>query len=312
MNQIITNKELTNFPEYIFPARNNPELYNYCVQEGQQICNNASIFFCGIARDIGPYLERNILRIHRTGDMFKNYGVFIYENNSTDDTVDILQRYKSDIFNFYSETTSGDDYKRRTDDMYGSFRCEILAKCRNQYLKYLRSISEVYDYICVLDLDLLGGWSYDGISHAIFTMESDQSYGCVSSYGVLSEHTNSRNIDSEADEPNIMYDSLAFRPIGWKMGALHVLHTPVFNRVEAQRGNPPIEVQSNFGGMAIYKYKALIDKEYGSAELEDGHIDPDHVVINWQIFQAGWKIILDPSMIVSYSHHKYSRRTMNS
>jgi hypothetical protein len=83
------------------------------------------------------------------------------------------------------------------------------------------------------------------------------------------------------------------------MIALQAYNFNVFNR-----GDDPIMVESNFGGMSIYKMKTISECYYGAKEWKTGFVDPDHVVFNRQIYG---NIILDPSMIASYSHHRFSK-----
>jgi hypothetical protein len=58
--------------------------------------------------------------------------------------------------------------------------------------------------------------------------------------------------------------------------------------------------------MAIYKKSILNNYQYGSKEWDKGQVDPDHVVLHDAMNKDGYSIVLDPSMIVSYSDHTYS------
>ena len=297
-----------NFPDDIFqPNENKKAIYEYAVKQGDKLCKDKSILFCGIARNVGECLERNILCLHQCGKLFKDYQIFIYENDSSDHTVDILKLNESENFQYVSEHREDQNYRIDLDngvDPWHSKRCEILADCRNKYLEYFKNSR--YDYICVLDLDLKGSWSFDGFKHAIFTLNNNDEYGCVSAYGVLSDSTGNLLLEDNPKEQYIMYDSFAYRPKDWN-GSIHLIRTPMFNRNYFERGDDPVEVASNFGGMSIYKREAIIDCVYGAKEWKEGHVDPDHVVLHRQMRDHNWKIILDPSFIVSYSHHKFSR-----
>lgn len=297
----------TDFPEDIFTAPDNKKaIYNYKLNLGKQICKSKKIIFCGICRDVGEVLERNILRLHRTGRMFEDYHIFLYENDSSDNTVEILQKYKSHKFNFVSTSRKDKDYRQdlsNGNDQWHYNRCKILADCRNYYLEYIKQFSN-FDLLCVVDIDLKGGWSYDGIYHGLYTLYSDEQNCCVSSYGVLTENTNTAHLE-EIDKNNyLMYDSFAFRPVGTE--SLHMLRTPSYNYITFNRGDDPIKVWSNFGGMAFYKLETIKDIQYGAKEWKTGYVDPDHVVFHRQLSKLNYNIILDPSMIVSYSNHKYS------
>ena len=297
-----------NFPDNIFePDTNKKGVYEHSVKRGEELCKNKSILFCGIARNVGTVLQRNILCLHECGKLFKDYQIFIYENDSSDHTVDILKLNESENFQYVSEHREDQNYRIDLDngvDPWHAIRCKILAECRNKYLEYFKNSN--YDYICVLDLDLKGSWSLDGFKHAFFVLNSEDNYGCVSAYGILSDENGNLLLEDNPKEAYIMYDSFAYRPKDW-VGSIHLIRTPMFNKNYFKRGDEPIEVESNFGGMAIYKRDSIIDCVYGSKEWKEGHVDPDHVVLHRQMRDHGWKIVLDPSFIVSYSHHKFSR-----
>jgi hypothetical protein len=297
----------TDFPEYLFePPNHLSGIYSYKLNLGQSMCSTKSIVFCGICRDVEKTIERNIARINRTGALFNKFSVILYENDSKDNTLDIISKYKSESFHVISEKRDDKNYRAdlyNGNDPWHFRRCQILAECRNKYLDKLYKDYSEYDYMCVLDLDLHGGWSYDGISHAIFTLESNKDYACVSAYGVLSEPNNEDLLEMHDPSDYVMYDSLAFRPLVFDKG-IHILRTPAFNKIVFKRGDDPVEVRSNFGGMSIYKIPLLNHHKYGAKQWQDGFVDPDHAILNQKIIDDGNKIILDPSMIVSYSKHK--------
>lgn len=299
----------TNFPDDLFPiSQNINSIHRYQINEGKKIAKNKSIIFCGIARDVGFRLQRNIECIKRTGEGFKKHKTFIYENDSLDSTVEILEKNKSDVFDYVSEMRSDKNYREKIDnreDPWHYNRCIVLAECRNKYIQHINSLEEKYDYICILDLDLKGGWSYDGIYHSIFIIEQEKNIGCVSAYGVLADKSGKHMLEDHHNSDYIMYDSFAFRPLNYDFG-VHLLSTPSFNNLHFNNGQEPIEVCSNFGGMAIYKQDAISGCSYGAKEWREGYVDPDHVVFNRQVRNNGWKVLLNPSMIVSYSNHKFS------
>lgn len=206
-----------------------------------------------------------------------------------------------------SENRSDKNYRNFIDsgeDRWHYNRCKVLSECRNKYIEYTNNNFSHYDYLCVIDLDLRGGWSYDGIKHGIFIINSDDKIGCVSSYGVLSDYHNHYDLESINPSQYLMYDSFAFRPFG--LVGIHMLNTAKYNKLQFFRSEDPINVYSNFGGLAIYKMNAIKDKTYEARQHKDGFVDPDHVLINEKIIKDGYKIILDPSMITSYSNHQYT------
>lgn len=298
----------TDFPEDLF-APQNKAVFDYTVKNGRKIAQNKSIIFCGIVRNVAHCIERNIACVHRTGKMFKDYSIYLYENDSSDNTVQILNRLKNEKLECLSESRKDMDYRNDLDngiDPWHYNRCKILASCRNQYLSKVYSLYNHFDYMCVIDMDIKGGWSYDGFLSGINCLESEDKIACVSSYGIIAEPTNSLRLEDIEKFQYIFYDSFAFRPKNIS-GGIHMLNTSRFNLIKFQRGERPVEVRSNFNGLAIYKISKLNKIEYDAKSWGDGYTDPDHVVFNDKLINNGYKVMLDPSMIVSYSDHKFSR-----
>ena len=296
----------SDFPEELFI--NKSPIYPYKITKGESVCKSKKILFTGIVRNAEKALERNIQCMQRTGSMFNDYHIFIYENDSNDATVDILKNYAGSKFDYISENREDKDYKEKIDsgeDPWHFNRCKVLAECRNKYLDYARTTNFNYDYICVIDLDVKGGWSYQGFKHAIFNLNHDPKCGCVSSYGVLADKYDELTLEQVPRIEYVMYDSFAFRPLNWNLG-IHLISTPVFNSVNFRPSSDPVEVDSNFGGLAIYKKESILPYNYGTKEWDFGYVDPDHVILHRTMKENGWKIILDPNLVVSYAHHKYS------
>jgi hypothetical protein len=299
----------TAFPENIFlPKREKSSIYNYRVESGKTIAKNKSILFCGICKNVEKTIELNIERLCNIGSNLKNFHIFIYENDSSDNTSSILKNINSKYITAVSEKIGEFDYRENLTnglDPWHYNRCKIIANHRNKYLEYAK-LNKHYDYLCVIDLDLLGGWSLDGFFHGLFSIESMDNIACVSSYGVLTECTNNKLMEEVSCGRYLMYDSLAYRPLSISRG-VHMCRLPLFNKLVFQRGQDPVLVNSNFGGMAIYKFNAIVNKKYYAKQWEEGFVDPDHVNINRDIIKDGYNIILDPSMICSHSKHIYCK-----
>lgn len=297
----------TDFPEELFIASNNYYVHQKNIAIGKKIASEKSIIFCGIVRNADQYIERNILRILRTAQLFKKFEIFIYENDSTDNTKNILAKYNSPPISIISENGIKDDYMemfKSGKDNTNKLRCNILAQCRNKYIEYINNTN--YDLTCIVDLDLKGGWSYDGFYDSIAILYSNENVACVSAYGILVDYNNEALLENHDPKHNIMYDSLAFRPHGYEKPLTHTMQSQ-FNFLKTNRGDNPLLVYSNFNGMGIYKTQYLKNKKY-SIKIYDQHnpVDCDHVVMHEQIRKDGGKILLNPNLIVSYANHRYS------
>jgi len=294
------------FPDQLFEI-NDEELYKKTVSAGYQIAKGKKILFCGICRNVGDRLERNILRMQYTAQYFKDHHIFIYENDSTDDTVDILKRYRSEKLDYISDTRSDKNYDtmlQAGEDPVHYNRCKVLADCRNMYLSEIEYHDA--DFVCVLDLDLWGGWSYNGFLHALAVLENRPTNGAVTAYGVLADCINKNPLEAVHPSKYLMYDCFVFRPHGEdKAQPKH--ETGRYNFINQKPGDNVAFVNSNFNGLGLYKKEAFKDVNYGVKLWDARSVDADHVVLHRQMKEKGWDILFNPSMVVSYADHQYSQ-----
>lgn len=301
----------TDFPDEVFDSCVSDSAYDYIAEQGRNICKSKSIFFCGIVRNNAKVLERNLARISRTASSFKNSFTFLYENDSTDNTVDILNKAKSNStnFDFLSESRADKDYDvelKNGEDFDEYKRCCVLSDCRNKYMDYIKSnnITELYDYICVIDLDIKGGWSYKGFDNSIFMLENIKQAVAMTAYGVIADPYQKEKLEDRRHKDYWMYDTFAFRPVG-KDPKMDMRTRGPFNCVYLKKGEKPVEVISNFGGLGIYKSQ-YFNHNYKVNKWQDWYVDSEHVFFHKQIIDQGGRIFINPSLTVSYVNHKYS------
>jgi hypothetical protein len=230
-----------------------------------------------------------VARIERLGKMFEDYRVVIYENDSTDGTDIVLKEWESQNYKvkIVSEKLGDVKYESITD----AKRLAALANYRNHYLEDIFDKGTIVpDYIIVTDLDLPGGWSYEGICNS-FGYDHWSVMGSNGLlYGILEGST-----DNEMRR--IYYDSLAFRRKGHPEP--HV--SSDINAIVYNRGESPIQVDSCFGGMAIYKSGVF---KHGARYSGP---DCDHVELHRRMLDTGIdEIYLNPSQIVLYSNVHYT------
>ena len=280
------------FPQYLFKSPQKSD-----IDLGKKVALSAKILFCGVARNVEQTLQKNIDRMKFIGSYFNEYKIFIYENDSVDKTKQILQ--KSNIA-YESEHRKDASYWKDIESGKVNnhlYRCKSLAKCRNKYLNYANNYTKDYEYICIIDMDTRG-WSYKGFFDSINKLNNIKNLACVSSYGLLSDFHNRSSLEKEANNL-LMYDSFALRLE--KQEIMSEIIQAQFNYIKF---NEPTIVQSNFGGMAIYKMPIILDYCY-DAELNNGFVDCDHVYLNKRMFNNNWKHMLNPYMVVSYSKHRF-------
>src|SRR6185369_1657451 len=106
------------FPEHRFlPQEEAAESYYAAVEGGRMAMRESRTVICGLARNVAAHLPRTMARIERLGGLFGDYRVLIYENDSTDATPAMLNRWanRNDRVTVVSQ--------RRGKQLYGSVRC---------------------------------------------------------------------------------------------------------------------------------------------------------------------------------------------
>ena len=119
----------------------------------------------GCARNIEKQLEVSLPDIIKIGEQFDEYSILIYENDSTDRTLDIIKTFQRDYpeINLISEK------------LVVGTRTEILSQGRNILLQQLIDNYSEYDFYIQMDLDymrpttfnmknILQGWKSEWLS----------------------------------------------------------------------------------------------------------------------------------------------------
>jgi len=319
----------TRFPEALFPPVVDAEDYANRIKMGEEEAKATSVIFCGMCRDVGSVIDATISRIYKTAKLFKDYRIVLYENDSKDDTVKKIKMF-SDIdskFTLISESRETSNWKEKDDHCLGLSRATELADCRNEYMDHISSMEDLDDfkYVIVLDLDIIGGWSYEGILHSLSFLSSNQpvrdsdthellgleSIDAVTSNGVLTEPNNVVPLENRAmwhrPKALLFFDIWAFRFHGQPLIQERALSRNNFINID--RGQPPFAVESNFNGLAIYKTSPFVNFRYSASKPpEQGFtVNCDHPSLHRAMNEAGCNIVLNPSMIVSFSSHRFCK-----
>jgi len=259
------------FPEDHFPPAD-PKNYLRKVAAGYEKMKAVKVVICGVTKDDGAILPLTMARIEKTGGLFRNYRVIIYENDSQDNTPDILKQWQTVNPRVKIITESIAD-----TPLMGITRTERLAFFRNRYLQHIRESGEYadYDFVIVADMDLKGGWSNDGIATSFAHSGWDIVAGNSIGYHNLRKS---------------YYDIFALRP-------KTILNTGFVYKIigdgwQLRRGDPLISVQSGFGGLALYRKEAIISRQYSGTV--NGQTMCEHVSLN---ADHSLRCFLNPSQI---------------
>ncbi|NBP01332.1 MAG: hypothetical protein EBU90_14545 [Proteobacteria bacterium] len=295
---IFPNLYKNEFSEKSFSCH--PELfpdYQKMVDKGYQIMRTKKIAIAGIARDTESVLFQTIYKIEAIGKLFNQYHVVVFENDSKDKTRAILKEWQYQNNNVTLLECDGvTDCKLNQIKMYDlgprSFnRIEKMAFFRNNYLNYIKKFYTDFDYLLVVDFDLQGPWSHDGIAHSIAQEDWDGifAYGLhslIGSFGFI----------------YMMYDGLAYVGKDSQYDSPKRLFRNYFkmNFIDlygAAKCNPLVPVKSSFSGMALYQLKSVLGAEYNSKW------PCEHIGLHELMAQKGYgKFFINPSLILLSGH----------
>ena len=99
----------------------------------------SSVIVCGCTKNSASYIYKHLQILYDMSPLFQKFKMIIYENDSTDNTVEILENFKQTHPNY--------DYI--SENIFIKPRTDILAHGRNTLLRYIQG----YEYMIMTDLD---------------------------------------------------------------------------------------------------------------------------------------------------------------
>jgi len=272
------------FAEKTFPCRRaRARHYASCVARGRRRMQTVSAVICALCREVVHCLPATAARIERLAGMFARCQTVIFENDSRDATAAWLAQWAAvnSSVHVISERLGTPVSTRGT----GLDRTSRMAYCRNRCRLAALSVGGDFDFVIVLDTDLEGGFSYDGIAHTFGVADWD----FVGSCGL------SHDPQASGDGPHYAhyahYDAFAFR----SRGQSGVSDFRAVNRLNFRRGDPLVPVWSCFGGLGIYRMECFRQAQYEGDDCE-------HVTFHRALRALGYdRLFLNPSQIVCYT-----------
>jgi hypothetical protein len=252
-----------------------------------------------------------IKNIEFIGSNFKDYKVIIFENDSSDGTKELLSQWQ--MKNPKVKIISQDfGFKKRPS-------IKFLASIRNKYLEEMvNSEYKDFDLLMLLDMDMSYGVDIRGVFDSIAKIDQWDmvcANGIFNSAGKMYDAYAYRDKkfpfspikwqqlcfagDERCNYPSgIIKDLLAFRN-NWQ-ASTRLYWLKIIPQIQSvYKVNSPLhEVNSCFGGMAIYK-KAFITNCLYDSENEDCEHVAFHDCIKSKNKSRNY---LNPNMVLRYSH----------
>lgn len=273
------------FPEDLFPPKSvHAAAYARRLEIGYERMSNSSIVLVGLARNVSQIIARTASRMEKLGSSFDRYQIYIFENDSSDGTVDQLKAWaeRNPRMHFTSEQHAAPASLpiRCTDRAarMAAYRAACQAMVRKDFFDY--------QFVAIIDTDLEGGWSHDGIASTFGYSDWD----FVGSNGLIYRRSGFRINATLQYDAWAYRDSPDYRPMG----------TKTVNRIEYHRGEPMVPLPCCFGGLGLYRMPAYLAGEYSGGDIE-------HVSFHRSIRNCGFdRTFINPDQIAVYGRRNRS------
>jgi len=251
-------------------------LYADGVKEGRAVAADVSACLVAIARNSLPYLTNTLELVAEVAAGFKRFSAYVYESGSEDGTAEAL-----DAFAAAHKWMTVEHGPEPGDDSRGfeRARTERLAACRNRCHDWVRANAPGTSFTIVLDTDPHGGFSVDGVFNSISRLGSGA--GGMASYSVFRHEKAGRG-----PQKLLQYDAWAAR-LNWWRDMRNEIGFEWFHFLLPPAGSLPIQMNSAFGGLAVYSTAAYLSGRYSGEDCE-------HVPFHRSLREAGWRMYLNP------------------
>ena len=272
--------------------------YNKILRIGLENIGSQRVIITALIRDVAHKLTEIKQKAERVGNLFYDYRILIVENDSTDGTREGLLQWvrenpKVVILGCGYNVKECKIPKSPKTDGHGVDRTRIekMTRLRNIYLEEIKKNysgveSNAWNYTIMWDLDMVGSIYLDGIIHSIGYMTLKRDVDVMCAYGIY-----------RWGFLTLFYDTYALLHKGEQfhidMKTIHDIRKGLWE-AKYDRGEKPVEVDSCFSGVAIYRTLSLLPESVIYDMSPSTNLECEHVRLNIKI--SGKKMI-NPSMI---------------
>lgn len=245
-----------------------------------------SIIVVGIVREIEKSFDKDFQRLSKAFGKFSSIDWHVVESGSRDASVAVLEDYTKKLENFSFQHLEHQSTLSRTENM---------AIARNAYLDYLRADSRLdnYEYVIMAD--------FDNLNNRLTAKAVESCFG-KDSWDIVTANQKGRYYDAWALRhplwsPNDCWEQHAFYRKYTKFPESAITFSMRSRMLKIPKNSDWVEVDSAFGGLAIYKAATLRVKASYAGATETGSITCEHVSFHLALRMAGAKIFINPALI---------------
>lgn len=264
----------------------------------------AECILVGTVSNVSRRIESDIAIVLQALKYFSEVRIFLVESDSSDNTLQVLNLLKSKHSNL--EFISLGDLKERIPD-----RIERIRFCRNEYVSHIRSFSssDIPQYVVVADLDGMNGklklssvqscfsnLEWDGV----FSNQRGGYYDVLALRHKLWQPTDyhkelawlrSLVVPRRPRWPTV-YESLRLR-LSFDRARNQAIYRKMIRIMPSVNW---IEVDSGFGGIAIYKSAIFLKYDYTMGK--DSELgENEHVSLHSKMRSDGLKLFINPNFV---------------
>lgn len=277
------------FPEWAFAPDGTDEAdYRAACRQGYAVMARSRVAITGLARNVRAILPTTIRRLENLACCFADHRMIVYENDSADDTrSQLLAWARTNRRVRVMCEQPGDPVNPATRCLHRAAR---MARYRGRCQELVLSECSRFDAVIVVDLDIRGGWSTDGIAHTF----GQRDWDFVGANGLIyRRHGLRMNTVRQYDTWALRFDE-----------RLVPLQPAVAGGLVYRRGAALVPVTSCFGGLGVYRMQAYAAGRYADDDLE-------HATFHRSLLARGHRrLFLNPSQIVVYGRrHRFGDAT---
>ncbi len=252
------------------------------------------ILVVGLTKNSAETIKEEISRIYTALMKFEIVHFFIIESDSSDNTIDKLKELEAEMVNFRYHSLGVINKKI-------PLRTERIAYCRNRYLDEIKNnvLYKDIEYVIMADLDGLN----DLISEEAFLSCWNKEDWAVCTANQRGPYYDIWPLRHKHWSPNDCWSQYKFL-VNNGLSVKKSKFAAVYSRmVEIDEHLDWIEVDSAFGGLAVYRRETLSDVRYVGVDVFGEEIC-EHLSLNAQIKSQGYRIFINPKLInAGYTRH---------